>query len=453
MRHQKALAFLVLVLAVPLHAIDITLTVTRNAQQEFVVSSNHVQNGQSRTITRELHSVTLTCATGVPCTGINVAIGTTPLCEVQTGNACSGTIQPAHLASSAELIVRRSTTPIFTGTLQPDVPAQQNSNSNSSSSGGTELADLLKTPCENTITAQVNVLESGADTPAESGTYSRKLNTAIFVVDVLGNVLAAPTENVDENDSVTVRVIADTRLHRFLKVRRKSAIRVLTNRNLGAGLTVPGVLAQSGAAEQCGPKDFVLKDFNPGKGEVEIQVQIGTQTQSLGTFEFLVDPLYNGMFSLGTATSDLTDRAFKLRTVGDQKFIYSTEEGDTTKYVVYFTPFLRARDIEKEQRFLQHINPTFGISTQETASNAYAGISLDYKGFVVTGGWHFARINGLASSSGLLEGSVFAGAEGDIPQAKRWDSDTFIGVSIDLRSAVELFQTLVSGGGGGGGGS
>lgn len=437
-------------LALPAYAVDITLTVSTNAQGQTTVASAAVPHGSTTVLPQRLHSVRLTC-NGVPCAGITVAVDTTEICSVGAGEtSCDGTIRPGDFASPATLVVRRDTTPIYSATIQPAVASGQ---PQSAAGTGVELADLLKTPCETAIAAALQDVDlEGATDPSESSTYSRSQNRAVFIVDVLGNVLAAPTENVDENDTVVVRVIADNRLHRFLRVRRKSAIRTLTNRLLGSGLKVPIAQLAQGlpVPGACEPKDFVLKDFNPGKGEVEIQAQVGTQTQSLGTFEFIVDPLYNGMFSLGTATSNLTDRSFKLRTVDEDKFIYATEEGDTTQYVVYFTPFLRARDIEKSgQPFWEHINPTFGISTQNTGSNAYAGVSIDYKGFVVSGGWHFSRINALATSSGLEEGDVFAGAEADIPQAERWENDKFIGVSIDLRSAVELFQTLVSGAGGG----
>jgi hypothetical protein len=51
----------------------------------------------------------------------------------------------------------------------------------------------------------------------------------------------------------------------------------------------------------------------------------------------------------------------------------------------------------------------------------------------------------LSASSGLKEGDVFAGQESEIPTARKWRHDHFVGAAIDLRAAVKLLKTVVSG--------
>jgi hypothetical protein len=278
--------------------------------------------------------------------------------------------------------------------------------------------------------------------------YDLKTRKAGFLIDPLGNVLTATGEPIDESFTVEVTVLADTRLLPFLHVKRKSAIRVIGGVSIiGEGLTVPaGAVRQAAKEPTCGTKVFVLHDFAPGKGEVAISVQADGKDTEIGGFELLVDTLYDGLFSLGVISSDLVDRTFKLRPAGTDKRIFSTEEGKSILYTVMYTPFVWAqRDIRRTVPVYQHLNPMVGISLNEIGKHAIAGISLDFQGFVLSIGEHWARVTVLSASSGLKEGDVFAGQESEIPTARKWRHDHFFGAGIDLRAAVKLLKTITTG--------
>lgn len=307
--------------------------------------------------------------------------------------------------------------------------------------GTAALDELLQNPCTNVVGVVPTV------------GYSRQGNLISMIVAPTGRVIDAPNENMDEDDTLELWVLADSRLAPLINAKRKSAIRSVGSLQIvGAGVTihVPTTSrAQAGTLggpPLCEYRKFILNSFAPGRGEVEISVAQGAQPVVTGNFDFVVDRLYDGLFSFGAVRSDVVDRTFKLTPQGTDKIIYASEDGNhQTLYAVFYTPFVWGkRDIEKKiENPLHRLNPTFGFSVNNFGDNALVGLSYDFaRGFVLLGGVHFSRVKTLSGKSGLKEGSPFTGMETEIPTEKRWEQGIFVGASIDLRAASQLLQTV-----------
>lgn len=287
--------------------------------------------------------------------------------------------------------------------------------------------------------------------------YDARANRAVMAIDPLGNVRQAPVEAIDEDDIVEVYLVGHPAALPFLRVRRTSPMRSFEGLNIiGSGLTVriPTTPQQAGGIEPptppCDRRRFVLKDFAPGAAEIELSAFVDGQSVPIQTIPFAVSPLYDGMFSVGAATSDLTDRTFTVVKRGTESVVAEKREGATTRFAVMYTPFWHKRDPAKPRPFsvrqprtlLEHINPMVGITLSDIGKNALAGVSLDLGPFVLSYGVHVSDVRRLSERSGLKPGDPFTGTEADLPVVTGWETDNFVAVSIDLRAALKLLGTV-----------
>jgi len=268
--------------------------------------------------------------------------------------------------------------------------------------------------------------------------YDEKENRAYFVVASDGSSLVRPERPIDENDVIVVQIVDDQNVVNDLRVVRKSATRVFTPRTVGSETQI----ARFAGKDVC--KEFILGDFAPGEGQIEISSKKSGTV--LGSFTFKVNTLYTGILSFGPVWSrQVNDQSFILVSRGDKKVIAPVEEGSRSIfYAVNYTYFWRGgRDLEKSPSDpLAHINPTIGIAMNSMSDHALVGLSFDVGDFLFTGGVHFAHQTRLSSASGLTPGSEFTGNASDIPTAKRWDGHAYFGVSINLRAAGELLKSI-----------
>ena len=312
---------------------------------------------------------------------------------------------------------------------------------------GRTLFELSTRPCPATL---------------EASPYDEDANLARILVSPLGNRLSLPPKSIDENDVIQVIVVADSALLPRLKVRRTSAFRTTGGiRIVGQDVDLTGLrdsLRRQAAEElpPCGSLTVDLADFAPGKGQIEIAAQKADGEEVLGTVDVGVNPLYTGAFSLGVIRTKLLDPAFGLRFNGTDSIITVTEDnvqgidsGDhRIEYALLYTPFVWGRrDLEKDTPFgLNHLNPTIGLVLNDVADNFLAGVSADVLGSIYfTAGAHAGRVRQLDSRSGLSVGSAFDGPRTAIPTVKQWRTEFFLGVSVDVRAAVQLLRLVVVG--------
>jgi len=372
------------------------------------------------------------CSTGVDCSQIaaNFAGQKVILTVAPDKSSASAQLETSSAGNNLILTFDKAQPPLVVKVT----PATGGSGGSAglSALNASDVAGMLQNPCTS--------LEPGSKIPDVG--YSD--NKADVLVAVNGRIIAAPSENIDEDDTVTIWLLADSRLKSILNVKRSSAIRTVGSFNIvGEGQKLTQGALQT---HPCEYMPFTVKDFAPGKGEVEIDTIVGTATTKVASFEFVVDKLYRGMFSYAAISSDVVDRTFKLAPAaqGSGNVIVASENGNRQlRYAVLLTVFVWGqRDIEKPEPLLHHFNPCFGITTNNNTDNAIVGLSFDWNGFLIVGGIHYGHVTALAK--GYQVGGAFSGADTAIPTTKQWKSGAFLGAAIDLRAAVSLLRTVVS---------
>ena len=411
------------------------------------IAATTLQSGKVNIVTDNQATVNVQCQ-GVDCTqaGLGLMLGgaiTNLNPTAQSAASATFVFPESGVSNGSSLAVTFAGTNIGSFQVGPD------SGSSGTGTGGTATGGS-STSSSNTPTL-AQLLALGCPGNYAAG-YDEKKNEGEIVVTPLGVVLASGLDTLfDENDTLIVRVVADNRLLPLLTAERTSTFRNVTSvQILGAGETVPTLKRQAELVADCGERRFVLDNFAPGQGKVQLSALQGTQLTPTGSFDFNVNPLYTGMLTLGAAQTNMINPGFKLASVGGQTVIAAGEEGDQDLiYTLFYTPFVWGkRDIQKDIPWYKHLNPTIGIAPEDVTENAFVGITADLPaGIALTFGRHFRQVQVL--TQGLTVGSPFSGTADQIPTAKEWENDNFWAVSIDLRAMVQVFSAAFGSGSGG----
>lgn len=276
----------------------------------------------------------------------------------------------------------------------------------------------------------------------------------VFVVSMFGNVVARPPVTVTEDDNVLVRVITDATaapgisVHRISAARRLGELRVIGETQTASATAVAPVFTAAASAKCY--VDAVLGDFEAGLGEVEIRYIVKDQTEvkrlALGSFNFNVEPLYAGMFSIGPVITRLPEPQFSVATnaVGESYISVSESGNDRILYGLIYTPFILGKRLGEPalrwelKSWLRRVNPMFGVVLNDISRNALAGASIDFPfGIVAHYGTHVGRTSEIDPESGLAAGSAIA-SDGKVPVIRKWNTDTFLGLTLDARVALKL---------------
>jgi hypothetical protein len=389
--------------------------------------------------------IDIACDAKQDCTKLSVRLGAKAFGPPKDATAKATSFGPVKTFGAAQLVMQGVKDPLAAFNLQQEAAAEPEVKDGGR--GGEPPPDL-------TTLTPAQLLDLSARCPigpVPAAAYDARANFARVKVRPNGNPLSPLTSDFDEDDSLEVNVRIDRRLRPFLKIVRSSGFRTVGDYAvLGEGEKIPSTLTKQAGGGAAVPDcvDYVttLRDFAPGKGSVDILVTTGGNETKVGSFEFAVHKLYNGMFSLGLAWSQAKVRDRTFGTIGPSGTITEATTSDAT-WALFFTPFIWGkRDFEKGTlEFYHHVNPTVGISLTDTAHNAFAGLSADFiDGLVVTGGWHIAQIPELDPNSNLSVGQPLPAGFSGVPTAKRWRGDWFVAVSVDLRAAVKLFKAVGS---------
>jgi hypothetical protein len=312
------------------------------------------------------------------------------------------------------------------------------------SQGGEELSrsidqldQLLRTPCPGEY---------------EATSYDAENNEGHIILTPTGNVLDKDLDLFDENDALVVKIVGDKRLLPLLKVKRTSPFR---RKGIVRLVGEEAGIARYAVEEpECGEREFIVQDFEPGKGEIEISV-IGDPDRVIGNFEFNVNPLYTGIISYGGVWTRAVDPDLKLVTSETEEaenilIKGNAGEGDLL-YALLYTPYIWGkRDLEKIYPWYKYINPTVGIVPNDITNHALLGVSIDLPigGILFTVGAHVRRIDALAQDTEAEIGEPYAvGRDADdveLSTSRELDTDLFFAVSVDLRAAVKVVKAALS---------
>jgi hypothetical protein len=314
------------------------------------------------------------------------------------------------------------------------------------------LAVLCASTLVGAVSVEAQTLACGPMSTDDVVPYSPLGDSAAFVVTQFGDVLLRPPAIVDENDVITVHVITTDEVAPFLRVRRKSPIRTVGTINIvGAERASQNEdSAKSLASAQLCDLPVHLADFASGRGEVEIFLAkpkgASIEEKLQGSFDFVVDPLYTGAFSLGPLQSAVADPSFGIVKTATDSVVTETSTGKgRVFYALMYTPFVWGkRDLEKPAKHnWERINPTIGATLQDIGNNALVGVTIDLPfGVFLSDGIHAAKVTELDPRSGAVLGEHYAGAAA--PTRKRWTLRRFTGVTVDLRAALKLLRTATS---------
>jgi hypothetical protein len=320
-------------------------------------------------------------------------------------------------------------------------PAEAQGGSGGSGGGSTptlaqQVAGWLATPC-----------------PVPAGTH---LSGADIVMTPFGRVLNQPPAQFDDDDKVTVSVLADSRVTHLIAVREASDLtRPVVTNIYGADSPIFKEQATGGQAGAAPAATCVLTDPEPlgpfatPKGVAQVTVYDGTALKDLGSAQFVVAPLYTGAFMLGAIGTELAAPTYSKAFNGTDTVIVERETGHRLLYTATYTHFWRKRDLTRSlpsDRLLEAITPMVGVVLNEAASNAVAGVNIELRpGLGVVVGRHFGRVTVLDESTGARVGQEFEN-RGDVPTERKWKSANFYGLNIDVRAASGLLRSLLGSG-------
>ncbi len=448
-----------------------TLSLDRQNAPVATGTGQDLSTTTANVITESNGSITVTCASAQnACAGLDLKL--TLLRQDDTvvrdidGTASSNALLFSVPASEVTQGVRLGYK--LDGALQaPRFPLQ-------ASAGGSAVRPPQPGPAQTTNGVSTNALLTRlCRSYPEAQPYDRQGNRANIVVTPTGVVVSSDVAGFDENDALVVTVVADPRILPSVKVRRSSAFGPRGVVRLVGDEVRDSVDFQRESMEDAPPcvsRDFVVRDFQPGRGEVELSL-LGTPDRSLAKLDLNVNPLYSGALTLGPARTSAVDPEFRLvsrpvETDGEgeegdsegdpqgtaerEDVIIRGNEGDRDfLYTLFYTPYVWGRrDLEKGYPWYTYINPTLGVSLEDPLDNVFFGGSVSLPvGITVAAGWHARRIDILSPEFDIAEGDPFDAStdpDGDpiLPVATEVSIDRFIAASIDLRAAVKVFGSL-----------
>jgi hypothetical protein len=284
-----------------------------------------------------------------------------------------------------------------------------------------------------------------ADAAGLKGAYDRRRNRAAFVVTTDGFVIDRPSQPVDENDIVDIHVVGNPDVLRTVKVERTSTIRGV-GRVRFLGETEAGTIRRQALATDCGYASSPVTDFEPGEGVVTITSTANGQRQT-GRVSLRVNPLYNGAFSFGPVLSRLEDLSYGML---PDSTITETEVGEPHgEYLLTYTHFVWGpRDVEKSTIGLENFNPMIGISLQKPLESVFLGGAFDllHGDLFIVAGAHGGQVTRLNPDARLAAGDKLPARYTSVPTREEWRWEWFYGVTVDLRAAVKLFGSVLTGG-------
>jgi hypothetical protein len=396
--------------------------------------SNLPPHDKTAHVSKDGVNLLIACPTEQICDPANFKVfkGENDSAPIPPSSAVPGTTRTFHIdpssAAPERVRVRWRTTTVLDEQVQAE--ASEAVPTLAPTSPSFRVVDFLQLSCTRGNTAGWQEMER------DSGEKNTKVT-----VSPIGDLLSDVLQNVNEDDSVTVQVVAEPELLRFIQVVRKSAIRTTGGvAILGADVTIPAIQRHG---TSCGAKTFTLRDFAAGTGTIEIQAMSSQGPLVLGKLEFPVNRLYTGMFTLGPVWSWAIEPDFGVVSNGANQVLTAREKPhQRVLWTLFYTPFVWGkRDFEMSIPLYKRLNPSLGLVLNNVTENAMLGLSFDFfNGFVATAGAHWAHVSVVDPQSGLGEGSVYTGDPSRLPTARKWVVKPFVGVTIDLRAAVQFLK-------------
>lgn len=282
------------------------------------------------------------------------------------------------------------------------------------------------------------------DAVSKARTYFRDQNRVELYFGPTGERVSSMPPNIDANDDIVFFLIAPASKIDNYQVQVTSGSYDPSFLNLYLGAEVPKAVSQS--VETCERRRFDLGRFTTPTVTVDIKYAEG-EDKWTKIHTLRINPLYHGTVRVGLVKSQLVDREYGL----DQNMkIFEKDSGSSEGLLfVEYVPFMFSRggrDLLKRPTFAQRISlPVIGVGLNNPGENFFVGIEVDLaRGLSLAAGAHYGKVTRLADD--LAPGDMFTGAAEDIPLTSDWETELYVGVSIDLLIFSKAFKGLLTGG-------
>ena len=192
--------------------------------------------------------------------------------------------------------------------------------------------------------------------------------------------------------------------------------------------------------------------FNIKKTE---SINSKNETKILSTYSVNINKLYHVAIGASFISTNVAKPDFDLFPLSDSTNTLNTLNGgsrtmftfnviwywqNTFKYLKKGSDITRGRDILKEPNWKTRLNPTFGVTIDDTfRENFFIGGTYEFaRGGSICFGGHYGKIKELATkapdgSDFMLGESIYTGTKDDIKLTDSWKWGFFFGITLDTR--------------------
>lgn len=186
------------------------------------------------------------------------------------------------------------------------------------------------------------------------------------------------------------------------------------------------------------------------------------ETKVLSTYTVKINKLYHVAIGASFVTTNLAKPDFDVFPLTDSTNTINTLNGgsrtmftfnviwywqNTFKYFWKGSDLTRGRDILKEPNWATRLNPTFGVTIDNTfKENFFIGGTYEFaRGGSLCFGGHYGKVKGLATKAPdgkdfILGESIYKGTADNIKLTDQWKWGLFLGVTLDTR----IFNKLLA---------
>ncbi len=290
--------------------------------------------------------------------------------------------------------------------------------------------------------------------------YQIENNRATYLFDMNGQLWGRAPVNVDADDSIDVYLIVPDTTY---------AIKI-NGEYCATPISIQPHAAYNANLEGTGDEPIVVNGFKclhhtygPYTSDQIDIILIHNKKQFL-QFPVKINKLYNVAMGVSFVSSNLHRPKFVIESLTTtsntiNKIDASSRSLTILNIIFYWKPtydcvhdwfshnrrdrsITRGRDVLKEPRFMERINPTFGVPiSKEWKNGLFTGFTLEFaRGGSFIAGGHYGEIEQLANQDFKLGEDEFIGTKDDIQLTHVYKWSGFIGISLDTSVLKLLFE-------------
>jgi hypothetical protein len=181
---------------------------------------------------------------------------------------------------------------------------------------------------------------------------------------------------------------------------------------------------------------------------IEVKRKVPGKEELLRNYKLKVTQTYLASVGVGFGRSSVRFHQFEARVPKDSTAarIHDRSDNHEVRSYVLVTFYgwrfwekggWKGRDPNRAPGVLERINPFVGVGLEDVGKEYAVGASVTLaRGLELAVGGHLAKVPVLAL--GYREGDLFAGPSDQIPTRERWESQSFVAITMDVRVATQV---------------